>query len=203
MLTTARATEAIVTSLARIAQPRLQTTHQPHTSSCLHNPSHSTSAPYLIFYFCLHFLLLDVARMSDRPEVDILIQLLADLPLAVVALLIPAVVLYLSLYAFAKRWMWTSRILSAVALVGLWNSERVILAQCAGLRALSKFAGTYLLTTLVVSAFVPYAWSRTNISFFVHLRCFFFEMKNGRRGRTPIRNFLKDPFAFFHLYLCS
>lgn len=75
-----------------------------------------------------------------------LLQLLAqDLPSTVIALLIPAIFLYASLYAFTSRWTVLCWFLSAVtlAMFCMCGNELGRRVECAGLRALGRFAGKY------------------------------------------------------------
>jgi hypothetical protein len=90
--------------------------------------------------YCLIDLSLQMSS-STGLEDDVLSQLIVDLLPATVALLIPGLLLYASLYAFSRRWIWTSRLLSIMTLAGLWMSERVAPVRCAALRALFNFMG--------------------------------------------------------------
>ncbi|KAF2270650.1 hypothetical protein CC78DRAFT_411118, partial [Lojkania enalia] len=53
---------------------------------------------------------------------------------------IPAILLYISLYAFVKRWKAAFMILSFPTMVGLWTSGFVAPVRCAALKALLRFA---------------------------------------------------------------
>lgn len=76
-------------------------------------------------------------------DVNIVEQILEDLPPALLALVIPGTLLYLSLYAFAKRWTWGFRMVSVLTLLGFWISESAAPVRCAGLRAQLNFAGMH------------------------------------------------------------
>ncbi|KAF2118486.1 hypothetical protein BDV96DRAFT_387455 [Lophiotrema nucula] len=78
-------------------------------------------------------------------EDDVLHQLLTDLPPALISLAIPGFLMYLSLWAFAKRWRVVFVVLSVPTLVGFWVSGLVAPVRCAALKALLRFtvaAGT-------------------------------------------------------------
>ncbi|KAF1969229.1 hypothetical protein BU23DRAFT_557906 [Bimuria novae-zelandiae CBS 107.79] len=72
-------------------------------------------------------------------EEDLLHQLLRDTPPAIVALLIPAVFMYLSFYALAKKWYWTSRALVAPTLLLFWASIEIAPVRCLALRGVFDF----------------------------------------------------------------
>ncbi|KAF2799135.1 hypothetical protein K505DRAFT_321387 [Melanomma pulvis-pyrius CBS 109.77] len=74
------------------------------------------------------------------PYADILTHFLQDLLPALLALLIPGIFLYLSLYAFAKRWKTAFVLLSIPTLLGFWMSSYVAPVRCAAFRALLNFA---------------------------------------------------------------
>lgn len=76
------------------------------------------------------------------PYDDILTHFLQDLPPVLLALLIPGIFLYLSLYVFAKRWKMTFVLLSVPTLLGFWMNSYVAPVRCAAFRALLNFAGT-------------------------------------------------------------
>jgi hypothetical protein len=84
---------------------------------------------------------------SDEQGAEILSQLLEDLPLALLALAVPSFLLYLSLYAFCRRWLWTFRALSIVVLVGFWVGEDVAPVRCAGAKAQLRFIGMWHLVS--------------------------------------------------------
>jgi hypothetical protein len=68
-------------------------------------------------------------------------ELLSDIPVACTALLIPTIFAYLSLYAFAKRWMGMYRLLTAVAILGFCTSARLVVVRCATGALLFRSAG--------------------------------------------------------------
>jgi hypothetical protein len=86
---------------------------------------------------------------SDFLGKRILDELRSDSPLAIVILLVLCFLLYLNLYAFAKKQTWTFRFLSVVTLLALWESGSVAPVRCAAVKALFKFAGMF--TTLLLS----------------------------------------------------
>jgi hypothetical protein len=72
-------------------------------------------------------------------EDDLAHQLLVDAPPAIVALLIPGLWMYLSLYAMARGSMWTSRALVVPTLLLFWVSIEVAPVRCLALRAVFDF----------------------------------------------------------------
>jgi hypothetical protein len=79
------------------------------------------------------------APMTPVLEDDLAHQLLVDAPPAIVALLIPGFWMYLSLYALARRWMWTSRVLVVPTLLLFWASIEVAPVRCLALRGVFDF----------------------------------------------------------------
>jgi hypothetical protein len=76
-------------------------------------------------------------------EDDLAHQLLVDGPPAIVALLIPVVSMYLSLYALAKGSKWMSRALVLPTLLLFWASIEVAPVRCLALRAVFDFGSKY------------------------------------------------------------
>ncbi|KAF2437353.1 hypothetical protein P171DRAFT_437761 [Karstenula rhodostoma CBS 690.94] len=72
-------------------------------------------------------------------EDDLAHQLLVDGPPGIVALLIPGVTMYLSLYALARGWTWTSRALVLPTLLLFWASIEVAPVRCLALRGVFDF----------------------------------------------------------------
>ncbi|KAF1997501.1 hypothetical protein P154DRAFT_496914 [Amniculicola lignicola CBS 123094] len=70
---------------------------------------------------------------------EILHQLYVDLPPTIILLLISAVLLYFSIFALVKTWIWTSRVLILPALLGLWSTAYVAPVRCAAMQAVSNF----------------------------------------------------------------
>lgn len=76
-------------------------------------------------------------------EEDLLHQLLVDAPPAVVALLVPAMAIYLSLYALARGWTWTGRALAVPTLLLFWAGIELAPVRCLALRGVFDFGSEY------------------------------------------------------------
>ncbi|KAF1959299.1 hypothetical protein CC80DRAFT_523979 [Byssothecium circinans] len=71
--------------------------------------------------------------MTSHPpdlEEDLLSQLLVDIPQAIITLVVPVVLGYLSIYALLKRWVWVGRLLALPAIVLFWVSGDVAPVRC-------------------------------------------------------------------------
>lgn len=77
-------------------------------------------------------------------EDDLVHQLLVDGPPAIIALLIPGVSMYLSLYSLARGWIWMSRMVVLPTLLLFWASILVAPVRCLALRAVFDFGSKYV-----------------------------------------------------------
>ncbi|KAJ4287999.1 hypothetical protein N0V90_012015 [Kalmusia sp. IMI 367209] len=96
--------------------------------------------------------------MTSYPilEDDLLHQLLVDTPPAIVALLIPGLSMYLSLYALARGWKLTSRALVVPTLLLFWSGIEIAPVRCLALRGVFDFGiaiGVMKLLELHILAF--------------------------------------------------
>lgn len=82
-----------------------------------------------------------MSQAAALEDDDLIDQLLVDAPPAIVALLIPAIFMYLSLYALAKGWYWTSRWLALPTLFMFWKSAALAPVRCAAFRSELDFGG--------------------------------------------------------------
>lgn len=72
-------------------------------------------------------------------EDDLMHQLLVDAPPAALALLIPGLSMYLSLYALASGKYWASRALVPPTLLLFWASIEIAPVRCLALRGVFDF----------------------------------------------------------------
>ncbi|KAJ4345235.1 uncharacterized protein N0V89_011364 [Didymosphaeria variabile] len=72
-------------------------------------------------------------------EDDLIHQLLVDGPPAIVALLVPGVAMYASLYALARGWVGVSRVVVVPTLLLFWASIVVAPVRCLALRGVFDF----------------------------------------------------------------